>query len=140
MPLIIGSNEVSYPRLNSISFWLLLFGMILVILSAILYKGPAIGWTMYTPLSIREPGHSVELLIFGLHLTGISSLIGAINYITTIINNKIMSWYNLPLFVWSIFFTAILLVLSLPFLAIAITLVLFDRNFNTSFFDSLYWW
>lgn len=97
------------------------------------------GWTVYPPLAgvQSHSGASVDLAIFSLHLAGISSLLGAINFITTVLNMRTngMSLHKLPLFTWAIFITAILLLLSLPVLAGGITMLLSDRNFNTSFYD-----
>ena len=102
------------------------------------YNSPT-GWTIYPPLSgvQSHSGPSVDLAIFALHLSGVSSLLGAINFITTVLNMRApgMSLHKLPLFAWAIFVTAILLLLSLPVLAGGITMILTDRNFNTSFYD-----
>ena len=93
----------------------------------------------YPPLAgiQSHSGASVDLAIFSLHSAGISSLLGAINFITTVLNMRTngMSLHKLPLFVWAIFITAILLLLSLPVLAGGISMLLSDRNFNTSFYD-----
>ena len=139
LPLLVGGPDMAFPRLNNISFWLLPPSLILFVFANTIENGAGTGWTLYPPLSgiQSHSGPSVDLAIFALHLSGISSLLGAMNFITTILNMRSpgIRLHKLALFGWAVVVTAVLLLLSLPVLAGGITMILTDRNFNTSFFE-----
>ncbi len=138
VPLMIGARDMAFPRLNALSFWLLLFGGI-AFYSSLFFDPPAAGWTSYAPLSDDAflSSGGVDAWIFLIHLTGLSSLIGSINFVATIHNMRArgMSWGRMPLFVWAILIYSYLLILALPSVAAAVTMLLTDRHFGTDFFD-----
>jgi cytochrome c oxidase subunit I len=138
LPLMIGARDMAFPRLNALSFWLLLAGGI-VFYASIFWNPPEAGWTSYPPLSsaLYSPSGGQDAWIYLIHLTGLSSIVGAINFYATIANMRArgMSWGRLPLFVWAILTYSVLLIFALPVIAAAVTMLLTDRHFGTHFFD-----
>jgi cytochrome c oxidase subunit 1 len=139
VPLMIGARDMAFPRLNALSYWLFLFGGLVIYLSFFASSGAAqAGWTSYAPLStLHSPGSGQDLWILGLHILSIGSLVGAINLVVTIHNMRApgMSWMRIPLFVWAMVTYAWLLIIVLPSLSAGLTLMLLDRHAGTHFFD-----
>ncbi|HTI96677.1 MAG TPA: cytochrome c oxidase subunit I [Rudaea sp.] len=138
IPMMIGAPDMALPRMNNWSFWILPFAFFLLLSTLFIPGGaPAGGWTMYPPLSIQG-GDSVALMVFAIHLMGISSIMGSINIIATILNMRApgMDLLKMPVFVWSWLITAFLLIAVMPVLAGAVTMLLTDRYFGTSFFNA----
>jgi cytochrome c oxidase subunit I len=138
IPLMVGARDMAYPRLNALSFWLLLAGGI-VFYASIFWNPPEAGWTSYAPLSnaLYSPSGGQDAWIYLIHLTGLSSILGAINFYATIANMRArgMSWGRLPLFVWAILTYSVLIIFAMPVIAAAVTMLLTDRHFGTHFFD-----
>jgi cytochrome c oxidase subunit 1 len=143
IPIGIGAADMAFPTLNMLSFWSAVPAFILMVLSFFVPGGAAGGgWTSYAPLA-AVPDYAgvagpwgVNLWLISLFILGFSSLMGSINYITTIINMRApgMTWFRLPLFIWSLFIVAILLLLALPVLTSGLAMMFFDRVFGTHFF------
>ncbi|NOU52751.1 cytochrome c oxidase subunit I [Pseudoalteromonas sp. JBTF-M23] len=139
VPMMIGAPDMALPRMNNWSFWILPFAFAILLLSLFMEGGgPAFGWTFYAPLSTTYSNDNTALFVFAVHIMGISSIMGAINVIVTIVNLRApgMTWMKLPLFVWTWLITAFLLIAVMPVLAGAVTMVLTDKYFGTSFFDA----
>ncbi|MEI7036762.1 cytochrome c oxidase subunit I [Fulvimonas yonginensis] len=137
IPLMIGAPDMALPRMNNLSFWILPFAFALLLSTLFLPGGgPAGGWTMYPPLSLQS--NTVAYVVFAIHLMGISSIMGAINIIATILNMRApgMDLLKMPVFVWSWLITAFLLIAVMPVLAGAVTMLLTDKYFGTSFFNA----
>ena len=138
IPMMIGGPDMALPRLNNWSFWIMPFAFLLLLSTLFMEGGgPAGGWTLYAPLSLQGPD-SFAFVIFSIHFMGISSVMGSINIVATIFNMRApgMTLMKMPLFVWTWLITAYLLIAVIPVLAGAVTMLLTDRFFGTSFFNA----
>src|SRR5262247_3714663 len=142
IPLMIGARDMAFPLLNMLSFWVGAVSAVIMFSSFFVPGGAAAGgWTSYAPLSAVPAYTGVtwgqNLWCISLIVLGISSLMGSINYITTVVNMRApgMTWFRLPLTIWALFITAVLLLLALPVLTSALGMLLFDRMAGTHFFN-----
>ena len=139
VPLQLGAPDMAFPRINALSFWLLPLGGILIF-SGYLFGGAAAeGWTGYAPLTSDRfsPGTGTDLWIIGLALVGTASILGAVNFITTIFKMRApgMTLFRMPIFVWTVLVTAVLILLATPVLTAGLIALFIDRNYGGSFFD-----
>ena len=155
LPLMLGADDMAFPRINAIGFWLLppallvsraglpadALGKILSVMGAYIeilevLKPPELGWTLYTPLSLQSANPQVDLLLLGLHLSGISTTLGAINFIVTVFTERAedMTWADVDIFSWSMLTTSGLILFAFPLLGSSLIMMLLDRNFGTTFF------
>ena len=138
IPMMVGAPDMALPRMNNWSFWILPFAFSMLIITLFLPGGaPAGGWTLYPPL-VMQTGDAFPFMVFAIHLMGASSIMGSINVIVTILNMRApgMTLMKMPLFVWTWLITAYLLIAVMPVLAGAVTMLLTDRYFGTSFFNA----
>ncbi|MBM7572247.1 cytochrome c oxidase subunit I [Aquibacillus albus] len=138
VPLQIGARDVAFPFLNSLGFWLFLFGGLLLNASWFLGGAPDAGWTAYAPLSTTSPGHGVDFYILGLQISGAGTLIAGINFLVTIVNMRApgMTYMRLPLFTWTTFVVSALILFAFPALTVGLFLLMFDRLFGSGFFNA----
>ncbi|KOX93046.1 cytochrome C oxidase subunit I [Haloarcula rubripromontorii] len=157
LPLLIGADDMAFPRVNAIGFWLLppalilvRMGLMLQVLGQVLnlvlpadairffltMREVSVGWTLYAPLSVQQPNPQIDLLLLGLHLSGIATTVGAINFITTIAyeRGEGVSWANLDIFSWNMLVTSGIALFAFPLLGSALVMLLLDRNLGTAFF------
>jgi len=138
VPMMIGCSDLALPRVNNWGFWILPFAFTMLLGTLFVSGGaPASGWTMYPPL-VMQTGNALPLTVFAIHLAGISSITGAINIVVTILNMRApdMPLLKMPMFVWSWLITAYLLIAVMPVLAGAVTMLLTDHFFGTTFFNA----
>jgi cytochrome c oxidase subunit 1 len=138
IPILIGADDMAFPRINAIAFWLLPAGAILIWAGFFLPGiAPAqTSWTMYAPLSVEQPTPAIDLLLLGLHLTGVSATMGAINFIVTIFTERgeDVGWDTLDIFSWTVLVQSAQILFSFPLLGSALVMLILDRNFQTGFF------
>jgi cytochrome c oxidase subunit 1 len=138
VPLQIGARDVAFPRLNALSYWIFLFGALFMNSSFLIGQAPNGGWFGYANLTSEQysPGLNIDFWALGLQALGAASIMGGVNFITTIINLRApgMKLMRMPLFTWMALITSFLIVTALPVFAVALFLVTFDRFWGTTFF------
>jgi cytochrome c oxidase subunit I len=137
LPLQIGARDVAFPFLNSLGFWLFLFGGLLLNLSWFLGGAPDAGWTSYASLALASETHGIDFYVLGIQISGVGTLIGGINFLVTIINMRApgMTYMRMPMFTWATFVTSALILFAFPPLTVGLFLMMFDRLFGAQFFN-----
>ena len=138
IPMMIGAPDMALPRMNNMSFWVLVFAILLLASTLFMEGGaPAAGWTLYPPL-VLQGGDNLPFAVFAVHLLGLSSIMASINIIVTVLNMRApgMTMMRMPMFCWTWLITAYLLIAVMPVFAAAVTMLLTDAHFGTSFFDA----
>jgi len=137
IPLMLGANDMAFPRLNALSYWTFLFGGLFLSSSFLLGGAPDAGWFAYAPLSTTSAGDGMDFWVLGLQLLGVGSVLGALNIIITVFNLRApgMKFNRMPLFVWGQLVTSFLIVFAFPSITVGTVLMYFDRNFDTAFFQ-----
>ncbi|MCJ0950434.1 cytochrome c oxidase subunit I [Rhodococcus sp. ARC_M8] len=140
LPLQIGAPDVAFPRLNAFAYWLYVFGSLIVLAGFITPGGAAdFGWTAYTPLTsaLHSPGVGADLWVLGLILSGLGTILGAVNFVTTVVCLRApgMTMFRMPVFTWNILVTSLLVLLAFPTFAAALAGLAFDRHFGGHVFD-----
>ncbi len=138
VPLMIGARDVAFPRLNAFSYWVFLVGGVFLYTSFFLGGAPDGGWFGYAPLNRQLPGNGMTFYSLGLQILGVASLAGAVNFIVTILNMRApgMTMMRLPVFVWMTLVTSFLLLFAMPVIAVALFQLMFDRAYDTNFFNA----
>ncbi len=140
IPLLIGARDMAFPRLNALSYWLFLFGGLVLYSSFLLGGAPNDGWFAYAPLTTGQysPSHGMDFWIVGILMTGIGSTAGALNFVVTILNMRApgMTFSRMPLFVWQMLVVAFLILFALPSLTVAAILLFIERNFGAPFYQA----
>ncbi|HMD87884.1 MAG TPA: cytochrome c oxidase subunit I [Anaerolineaceae bacterium] len=140
VPLMIGAQDMAFPRLNALSYWLFLFGGLVLYSSFVLGGAPDAGWFAYAPLTTVQysASHGMDFWVLGIILTGVGSTVGAINFVVTILNLRApgMSMFRMPVFVWMMLVTVFIMLFALPAVTVDAILLFIERNFGALFFQA----